>query len=169
MAKKIGRPSKYNEYVHDIILNLYRAGKTDEDIAGYVGVTARTVMAWRQNKPEFLQAVRESKVSANAMVEKSLFQKAMGYTIKETKVFFDAKSGEVVEHIVDKHIPPDNTAMIWWLKNRAPDLWRDKIEIEANVNVNTITDWLHAPEDDDDILDVTPERLQLEKPEDDIS
>ena len=23
-------------------------------------------------------------------------------------------------------MPPDTTAMIWWLKNRQPELWRDK-------------------------------------------
>ena len=27
-----------------------------------------------------------------------------------------------------KHIPPDTTAQIFWLKNRRPDRWRDKPE-----------------------------------------
>ena len=29
-----------------------------------------------------------------------------------------------------KHIPPDTTAQIFWLKNRRPDRWRDKQQIE---------------------------------------
>ena len=32
-------------------------------------------------------------------------------------------------------MPPDTTAQIFWLKNRKPDKWRDKVE-----NVNTTDD-----------------------------
>jgi hypothetical protein len=33
---------------------------------------------------------------------------------------------------VAKHIPPDTTAMIFWLKNRRRDQWRDVHKHEAN-------------------------------------
>ena len=29
---------------------------------------------------------------------------------------------------VDKHYPPDSTAAIFWLKNRQPKVWRDRVE-----------------------------------------
>jgi hypothetical protein len=29
-----------------------------------------------------------------------------------------------------RHYPPDTTACIFWLKNRRPDLWRDKVHNE---------------------------------------
>ena len=34
-----------------------------------------------------------------------------------------------------EHYPPDTTAAIFWLKNRQPEKWRDKKEVDANVNL----------------------------------
>jgi hypothetical protein len=31
-----------------------------------------------------------------------------------------------------KHYPPDTTAAIFWLKNRRPSEWRDKVDMNAN-------------------------------------
>ena len=50
--------------------------------------------------------------------------------MKEQKI---TKDGLIVE--IEKEIPPDTTAQIFWLKNRKPDKWRDKVE-----NVNTADD-----------------------------
>lgn len=48
---------------------------------------------------------------------------------KYKSVLFEEKTKEVV---------PDTTAQIFWLKNRKPDKWRDKQDIEhiGNMNVN---------------------------------
>ena len=44
----------------------------------------------------------------------------------------DKKSGEVVElakrKIVKKTVPPDVRALLFWLKNRYPESWRERIE-----------------------------------------
>ena len=37
---------------------------------------------------------------------------------------------------VTKHYPPDPTAAIFWLKNRQPDTWRDKVEVDQTVSGN---------------------------------
>jgi hypothetical protein len=31
-----------------------------------------------------------------------------------------------------EHCPPDTTACIFWLKNRRPDLWREKVLTEVS-------------------------------------
>lgn len=36
------------------------------------------------------------------------------------------KDGIEVQKVI-KEIPPDTTALIFWLKNRRPDKWRNKI------------------------------------------
>jgi len=40
----------------------------------------------------------------------------------------------------DEELPPDPTSMIFYLKNRRPDRWRDKQEVEHKgdliVNIN---------------------------------
>lgn len=59
-------------------------------------------------------------------MEQSLFRRAMGYTHPATK-FFQA-GGSILREDYVEHYPPDATSMIFWLKNRQPDKWRDKRE-----------------------------------------
>ena len=66
---------------------------------------------------------------ADARVERSLFERATGYTFESVKIFCN-KDGEVTEVPVLEHVPPDPTSMIFWLKNRNPNKWRDKSEVE---------------------------------------
>ena len=32
-----------------------------------------------------------------------------------------------------EHFPPDTTACIFWLKNRRPEVWRERVIVDANV------------------------------------
>ena len=71
-------------------------------------------------------------------VENSLLKRAKGYTAKIKKTFkvkkveYDPsgkkiKEEEVLEVGEDEiHVPADVTAMIFWLKNRLPEKWKDK-------------------------------------------
>ena len=44
----------------------------------------------------------------------------------------DKKSGEIVElakrKVVKKTVPPDVRALLFWLKNRYPESWRERVE-----------------------------------------
>lgn len=63
-------------------------------------------------------------------VEKSLLQRALGYSYEETSEKYE--DGELTERkVTKKHIPPDTTAQIFWLKNRKPEQWRDKPQSES--------------------------------------
>ena len=50
--------------------------------------------------------------------------------------------GEVINYKEEMYISPDTTAMIFWLKNRKPSVWREKIldteNKEAINNANEI-------------------------------
>lgn len=59
-------------------------------------------------KPQFLQSLKEAKQAADDLVEASLFHKAIGWN----------------------GMPSDTTAAIFWLKNRRPAEWREKQEVE---------------------------------------
>ena len=50
----------------------------------------------------------------------------MGYEHKEDKIFNN--NGEALVVGTTKYYAPDTTAAIFWLKNRQPELWRDKPE-----------------------------------------
>lgn len=111
-----------------------------EEIAFFVGVSPRVLYNWSGKYKDFKEALIHSRAIADEMVEASLFHRAIGYTHKETKVFFDSKSMQTVEHEVDKHYPPDTAAAQFWLKNRDPEKWKDKTEVEHSGNIETLSD-----------------------------
>ena len=65
-------------------------------------------------------------------VENALLKRALGYDYTEERVERSHEGGKKSIKTVQtvKHIPPDTTAQIFWLKNRRPDRWRDKQQIE---------------------------------------
>lgn len=79
-----------------------RDGLTDEQIAHNCGITAKTLYEWKNKYSDFSESLKKGKEVVDYKVENALVNKAM--------------SGDV-------------TAMIFWLKNRRPDKWRDKPEI----------------------------------------
>ena len=106
-------------------------GLTMEEIADFWGISRMTLHRWAKRKPEFCYTIKKGKDEADAKVGDSLYQRANGYTYKELKVFCD--KGKIVTFEVLKHYPPDPTSMIFWLKNRQPDKWKDRHEIEGGV------------------------------------
>lgn len=119
--------SKYNEQIAAIILRLAKQGRTDEQIAEIVGVSRKTIYNWKEKYEGFAEALENSKDTADDLVEASLFQRATGYTCPEVKVFC-SKDGLITEHVIQKHYAPDVTACIFWLKNRRPVDWRERVE-----------------------------------------
>jgi hypothetical protein len=58
-------------------------------------------------------------------VEQALYQRAVGCEVYEEKPGFD-KGQHVSTARVKKQLPADPTSMIYWLKNRQPEKWRDR-------------------------------------------
>lgn len=62
-------------------------------------------------------------------MENALLKRALGYDYEETTTDIqETTDGQQRKHIrkVKKHVPGDVLAMMYWLKNRRPDKWRDK-------------------------------------------
>jgi hypothetical protein len=132
MAKRSGRPTTFKpEYVEQA-RKLCELGATDEELAGFFEVHVATIYRWQACHPEFCEALKAGKVAANERVERSLYHRAVGYTFDSEKVF--QFQGAVVRAPVKEHVPPDTTAAIFWLKNRKPNEWRDKQQIEHDVS-----------------------------------
>jgi hypothetical protein len=66
-------------------------------------------------------------------VEDSLVQRALGMTIPETRV--SVINGEIVLTTIKKHLPPDTLAIIFYLKNRAPERWGDRQHIRMETTI----------------------------------
>ena len=131
---------KYEEWLRPEKLVLLegwaRNGLTDEQIANNIGIRTSTFYEWKKKYVEFAEALKKSKEVADLEVENALFKRATGYTVTETKVIESDKDGEKTETIT-KHIPPDTTAQIFWLKNRKPNEWRDKRVVEDKIELES--------------------------------
>jgi hypothetical protein len=92
-------------------------------MAAFFEVAVSTFYKWKNEHPEFSEAIKLAKVVADERVERSLYHRAVGYTFDGEKVF--QFQGQVVRAQTKEHVPPDTTAMIFWLKNRRPKEWRD--------------------------------------------
>lgn len=129
-----GRPTRYNKIFHPALVGaLARLGKTDKEMAEELGIALKTLYNWKNTHPEFLHALKAAKEEPDDRVERSLFERALGYEHPEEKIAMDAKSGAIVRAMTTKHYPPDTAAAIIWLKNRRPEKWRDKQIVEHEV------------------------------------
>jgi hypothetical protein len=102
-----------------------RDGLTDEQIAHNIGIRRSTLSEWKKTFPDIADALKKTKEVVDRQVENALFKKAC---------------------------EGDTTAMIFWLKNRRPNDWRDKRETQLSGNVQSVPDRIVfvCAEDDDD-------------------
>lgn len=129
-----GRPSKKNKIDYDLMNRLADLGLTDAEISHALGICERTLNTYKKDK-KFLHALKRGKDVADARVVQSLYKRACGYSHPDTK--FATYEGEITdEREYIKHYPPDTTACIFWLKNRRPEEWREKHEVEHSGNID---------------------------------
>jgi hypothetical protein len=106
-------------------------GSTDEQLASVLGVTEKTINRWKQSKT-FLSALKKGKDLANTRVVESLYARATGYNHKAVKIFMPAGAKKPVYAPYIEHCPPDPTSMIFFLKNRDKDNWKDRHDIGSS-------------------------------------
>lgn len=135
----MGRPSKFSPAFCDQVKKLCRLGATDIEIADFLGVNVATLYRWKNDHPSFCEALKEGKTEADARVVESLYQRAVGYSFDSEKVQV-LRDGAVVRVPIREHVPPDTTAAIFWLKNRAPADWRDVQQHEHRFAASEMSD-----------------------------
>ncbi|HCY8762544.1 TPA: helix-turn-helix domain-containing protein [Staphylococcus aureus] len=111
-----------------------RDGLTDEQIARNLGVSKHTLIKWKKNIPDFLDAIKKGKEVSDYELENALHKRAVGYYYEEETV---TNKGEVVKIKKYEHANP--TSLIFALKNRLPHKYRDKVEQEItnrNIEIN---------------------------------
>lgn len=121
-----GRPTKYRAIYAKQAKQLAKLGATDRELAQFFEVSEVTLNAWKIQYPKFLKSLKLGKEAADGRVEQSLYHRAMGYSHPEVHV--SNFQGQITLTPLVKHYPPDPTACIFWLKNRKPKEWRDKID-----------------------------------------
>ncbi|KAK9679491.1 HNH endonuclease [Popillia japonica] len=114
-------------------------GLTDEQIAGNIGISRSTLAQWKINFSDIADTLKANKEVADSVVENALYKNAIGYEYNEVTQERSPESGEmVVTKIVTKQATPNTSAQIFWLKNRQPDVWRDRKEVamDGEMSIN---------------------------------
>lgn len=127
-AKKVGRPSDYKRKYAKQAKMLCALGATDAELAEFFECSLPTLYRWQLHFKEFRNARKMGKEAVDNRVELSLYNRAVGYSHPD--VHASSYEGKVTLTPITKHYPPDVAAAFIWLKNRRPDQWRDKHEIE---------------------------------------
>ena len=127
--------------------NWARNGLTDKQIAHNIGICRDTLYTWKKKYPDISDTLKRGKEVVDIQVENALLKRALGYTFtevtRESEVYYDPTTGTpigshlAVTKTVTKEVQPDVTAQIFWLKNRKPDVWRDKKDLNVEGSINT--------------------------------
>lgn len=119
-----------------------RDGLTNIQIAANIGVAERTFTEWVAQFPAISTALKKGKEPVDIQVENALLKRALGYDYEETTTEVEEYAGgKTKKHVrkVTKHVPGDTTAMIFWLKNRKPKQWREKMEAAVNIDTEDLS------------------------------
>lgn len=133
-----GARGKYHEWLTKEGLTLIegwaRDGLIDEQIAANIGITTTTLYDWKKKYADFSDALKKGKETSDYEVENALFKSATGYEYEERKEVQEVVDGVMRKRVevTRKQVPPNATSAIFWLKNRKPDKWRNKQEIEIS-------------------------------------
>ncbi len=124
--------AKYQDWLTEegrIKLEGWARSLTDVDIAKNIGITPKTLIEWKKKYPKFADALKNGREVVDFQVENALLKRALGYEVTEYIIDNGKKKA------VKKQIPPDVTAIIFWLKNRKYKEWRDKRDIDVKSDV----------------------------------
>lgn len=135
--KKVGAPSKYNPKYAAIAKQLCLLGATNENLAKSFEVDPSTIATWMNKNPAFRNAIKAGRENADAQVADALFNRALGYKHKATKLQLDRNGKWQTKDYIEVY-PPDATSALFWLKNRQPDKWREKLDIEQKTIIVTV-------------------------------
>lgn len=128
-----GRPTDYRDEFAAQAEKLCALGATDIELADFFEVDVRTIYRWKHDHDAFCQAIKAAKDEADERVERSLYQRAIGYEQEEVKIFMPSGAEEPVYAPFRAKVAPDTTAAIFWLKNRRRADWADKQEVDVRL------------------------------------
>lgn len=124
-----------------------RNGLTDEELATKLGIVRSTLNVWKLKFPAFAALLAKTKEIVDVEVENSAFDMTTGYEYTEQQAFkikhviYNEETGkkseeyeEVVVVDLKRWQPADIKAIIFWLKNRAGAIWKERQVLDLTDN-----------------------------------
>lgn len=122
-----GRPTDYRLEYDEQAYKLALLGLNNEEIATFFEVTDRTIYNWIDSIPSFKKWLNKGRIEADTDVARALYHRAVGYNHPAVKIM--QYDGVPITVDYTEHYPPDTGAATLWLKNRQPEKWRDKVDV----------------------------------------
>ena len=140
-----GRPTEYDPETFPSLGEHYaRRGLNDEQIAESLGISPASLYKYKNEYPEFSEAIKRGKKPVNIEVENILLKKVRGYEVEEktTVMSVDDEGNAKIKEIksTTKHVQPNQRSIEMWLYNRMPEIWRQKLEIKHSGDIKTISE-----------------------------
>lgn len=142
-----GRPTMWDTHIKPYlneIVAIKKQGKTDKQIAEYLGIGYTTLTDNKARHTELAEALKKGKNELVLQLESALYKRAIGgyHTKKVTRQYIEDEDGnrigqtQVTETLTEER--PDVGALVFALKNLDPERWKDKTE--QNVNVEELSE-----------------------------
>lgn len=119
-------------------------GLDDQELAKAMKISTSTLYEWKRKYPAISEALNRGRGGAQVQIENALFQKAKGFhetihkPMKRRVREYDPETKRCIreEEVVDIveeeiYIPPDTNAAKFWLTNKAPTRWTEKVLVEG--------------------------------------
>lgn len=139
----MGAKGKYEKWLLPENLTLVqgwrRDGLSDKQVAANIGINQATLYDWLKKYDKFSEAYKKGTEVALYEVENALYKAACGYDVTEAEmVKTTTPDGNEAkqERKRLRHIPPNIGAICFILKNRRPEKWRDRQEIQLDNKGN---------------------------------
>lgn len=142
----------------EMIVGWAKNGSTNDEMAAMLGISRDLFYNWQKTKPQFKAALMKGKFDSNGEMLNSAFKQATGYyqqvtepfKVKTWKEFEDDKgkkfweeAEEIVDHTYMKFFPANSTMGIFMLKNRIPEHYKDKqdVNMTGDLGINIVVDY----------------------------
>lgn len=131
-----GRPTKFRPEFVEQARKLCLLGLTDNELADFFGVDEATIHRWKHTHKDFCESISTGKMLADSEVADSLYRSAVGgHFITEERPAV-GENGPATVLPLKRQVAPSVQAQSLWLRNRQPRLWRDKIEVQADITTS---------------------------------
>ena len=152
-TKSTGRPGKYTLWLQpdnlEKVRNWRRNGATLDELSQLMHVGKTAIKEWQNRFPTFAEALKESevyddqaeatlhKLGVEGWVTQEVVEEVLRGPDNRPILNDDGSPKLVVTKRITKQNPPQTTALIFWLKCRRPDIWKEKKEIYDMDNSNS--------------------------------
>ena len=99
-------------------------GVSEREMSEMFDIHPKMFSMWKKQYPAFKDAIEKGYTDADTAVLSALYQKAVGYTHDEEKIF--QWDGAIIRAETQKHYAPDVNAIKLWITNRQREHWKDR-------------------------------------------